>query len=228
MEAIVLAGGRGTRLGNRLQGIPKPMAPIGNRPFLQVLLTRLGAAGCSRIILSVGYLHEVIQRYFGAGFGGMQLEYAIEAEPLGTGGGIRSAMRLAQERNILVLNGDTFLQIDYGKLLKSHIDLDAKLTIAAVKQEDVSRFGALVIEEGHIVSISEKGRGGPGWINGGVYVLKTDMIWPPELPDRFSFEADFLMNYVPTLKPLAFECSGFFLDIGIPADLDRAQHELVC
>ena len=98
MEAIVLAGGFGTRLATRLQGVPKPMAPVAGRPFLEILLTQLQRAGCNRVVLSVGHLHRVIQDHFGASFLGMHVEYAIESFPLGTGGAIRLALAAGQGR----------------------------------------------------------------------------------------------------------------------------------
>ena len=109
MEAIVLAGGFGTRLASRLHGVPKPMAPVAGRPFLEILLTQLQRAGCARVVLSVGHLHSVIQDHFGASFHGMRVDYAIESVPLGTGGAIRLALQQANEESVLVLNGDTFL-----------------------------------------------------------------------------------------------------------------------
>lgn len=226
MEAIILAGGKGTRLTTRLEGVPKPMAPIGNKPFLEILLDRLVAGGCSRAILSVGYLHNVIQQHFGLSYKQMSLEYAIENEPLGTGGAIRKAITAAIEPNILVLNGDTLLDIDYLQFLQFHTGHDSELTIAAVEQENISRYGRLAIEGDRIVSFEEKTQNGGGWINGGVYALKASLIWPSDLPRRFSFESDFLMKDVARLRPLAFKCSGYFLDIGLPEDLDRAQYEL--
>ena len=110
MEAIVLAGGFGTRLATRLHGVPKPMAPVAGRPFLEILLTQLQRAGCSHVVLSVGHLHSVIQDHFGASFRGMRVDYAIESVPLGTGGAVRLALQQAKEESVLVLNGDTFLQ----------------------------------------------------------------------------------------------------------------------
>lgn len=222
----MLAGGRGTRLGDRLQGLPKPMVPVGKKPFLELVLTRLAEAGCNRAILSIGYRYDLIQQYFGKRFCGMEIDYAIEERPLGTGGAIRLALRSVHEASAIVLNGDTLLEVDYGNLLQSHTESDAVLTLAGIKQDDTSRFGSLIIEAGRIISICEKGQGGPGWINGGVYVLKTNIQWPPELPDKFSFETDFLMKRAAILKPRVFTCCGYFLDIGVPEDLDRAQHEL--
>jgi D-glycero-alpha-D-manno-heptose 1-phosphate guanylyltransferase len=226
MEAIVLAGGLGTRLASRLDGIPKAMALVGGRPFLEILLNQLKRAGCTRALLSVGHLGAVIQNHFGASFGGMRLDYVIEDLPLGTGGAIRKALGEAEEEIVLVLNGDTFLAADYGAMLRFHVEEDAELTIAITRQADVARYGGVLVDGKRIVGFQEKGRPVPGWINAGAYVLPREMKWPATLPEKFSFELDYLVPEIGRLKPAAFEVNGFFLDIGVPEDLDRAQTEL--
>jgi D-glycero-alpha-D-manno-heptose 1-phosphate guanylyltransferase len=226
MEAIVLAGGFGTRLATRLSGIPKPMAPVAGRPFLEILLTQLARAGCTRAILSVGYLHEVIADHFGASFGGVALDYAIEHAPLGTGGAIRLALTQAREDAVLVLNGDTFLDADYTGMLRLHATEAAVATIAVVHTSDVARYGGVTLEGHRIVAFEEKGRSGPGWISAGAYVLARKIAWPPALAEKFSIESDFFAPELERLRPAAYKVDGYFLDIGIPEALDRAQSEL--
>lgn len=226
MEAIVLAGGLGTRLASRLQGVPKPMAPVAGRPFLEILLTQLQHAGCTRAILSVGHLHEVIQNHFGSSFQGMQVDYAIETIPLGTGGAIRLALEQANEDAVLTMNGDTFRQIDYAAMMRFHLAEGATATMAVAHQPEIARYGGVVIERNRVVAFIEKGRSGPGWINAGAYVLSRNLEWPEHLGEKFSIETDFFMREVAQLRPAAYETSGYFLDIGIPEDLDRAQTEL--
>lgn len=257
MEAIILAGGLGTRLAGRLNNVPKPMAPVAGRPFLEVLLSQLERAGCARAVLSVGHLHEVIEQHFGADFRGMRVDYAIETAPLGTGGAIRAALAQASEdsvheASVLVLNGDTFLDADYAAMLRFHQATDAQLTMAVTHRGDVARYGGVMLEgvavgEGvvgslgsgspglgsirpssplRVIGFEEKGRTGAGWINAGSYILRKDLRWPENLPQKFSFETDFLAPQIQSLAPAAFPVPGFFLDIGIPEDLDRAQTEL--
>jgi D-glycero-alpha-D-manno-heptose 1-phosphate guanylyltransferase len=226
MEAIVLAGGLGTRLASRLEGIPKAMAPVAGRPFLEILLKQLERAGCGRVLLSVGHLREVIQDHFGAAFQGLALEYVVEEEPLGTGGAIRKALERASEKAVLVLNGDTFLDADYAAMLRFHQAQESALTIAVTRQADVARYGEVRVEERRVVGFEEKGRSGPGFINAGAYVVEKAIAWPAALGERFSFERDFLVPETARLAPAAFEVRGFFLDIGVPEDLDRAQTEL--
>jgi D-glycero-alpha-D-manno-heptose 1-phosphate guanylyltransferase len=226
MEAIVLAGGLGTRLATRLDGIPKAMAPVAGRPFLEILLNQLKRAGCTRALLSVGHLHAVIQDHFGASFRGMRVDYVIEDVPLGTGGAIRKALSHAWEEIVLVVNGDTLLQADYAAMLQFHSAEHAALTIAITRQPDIARYGGVLVEGKRIVGFQEKGRSGPGFINAGAYVLQREMQWPPTLPEKFSFELDFLSPEISRLAPLAYEVDAFFLDIGVPEDLDRAQTDL--
>lgn len=226
MESIVLAGGFGTRLASRLQGVPKPMAPVAGRPFLEILLTQLRRAGCSRVLLSVGHLHQVIQDRFGTSFLGMRVDYVVESVPLGTGGATRLALAQAREDSVLVLNGDTFLDADYAEMLRFHTAEKAEVTLAVVHQPNVARYGGVVIEAKRIVGFEEKGRTGAGFISAGTYVLNRNLAWPPTLAERFSIESDVFVPEVARLRPAAFKVAGYFLDIGIPEDYDRAQTEL--
>ncbi len=226
MEAIVLAGGLGTRLKNKIDGLPKPMAPVAGRPFLEILLNQLAHSGCTRVILSVGHLHDVIENHFGAAWRGISLDYSIESAPLGTGGAIRASLAHATEENVLILNGDTYLQADYAGMMGFHAGQCAQMTIAVTHQPDVARYGGVILHQDRIAGFEEKGRTGPGWINAGTYVLARHIAWPASLPEKFSFETDFLAPEIARLRPAAFRVDGFFLDIGIPEDLDRAQTEL--
>jgi D-glycero-alpha-D-manno-heptose 1-phosphate guanylyltransferase len=174
----------------------------------------------------VGHLHEVIQNHFGASFQGMRIDYAIETVPLGTGGAIRLALEQASEQSVLVLNGDTFLQADYADMVRFHESEDAQVTIAVAHHANIARYGGVVVEQKRIVAFQEKGRSGPGWISAGSYVLSRNLDWPSNLGEKFSIETDFFVPEVARLRPAAYEVRGYFLDIGIPEDLDRAQTEL--
>jgi D-glycero-alpha-D-manno-heptose 1-phosphate guanylyltransferase len=226
MEAIILAGGLGTRLASKLNGLPKAMAPVAGRPFLEILLCQLQRAGCAHVLLSVGHLHHIIEDRFGASFQGMPLDYVIEDVPLGTGGAIRASLSQATEESVLVLNGDTFLQTDYSAMLAFHADQGKAITLAIAHQPDIARYGGVLVREGRIAGFEEKGRSGPGWMNAGAYAIRRNVEWPLSLPEKFSFEVDYLMPEVAALSPAAWQADGFFIDIGIPADLERAQAEL--
>jgi D-glycero-alpha-D-manno-heptose 1-phosphate guanylyltransferase len=223
MEAIILAGGLGTRLRGVLPDLPKAMAPIRGRPFLALLLDQLAGAGFRRVILAVGYRHEAIRRYFGERQDRVDLRYSVETEPLGTGGAIRLALGQADSPQTFVLNGDTYAEVDYASMLLAHRTAAVALTVAVHEVADVGRYGALDVCDGRIRGFLEKGRGGPGMINAGVYLLSTGLLAGYDLPGAFSFETDFLMRYVHDLRPLAFATGGTFIDIGVPEDYARAQ-----
>jgi D-glycero-alpha-D-manno-heptose 1-phosphate guanylyltransferase len=226
MEAIVLAGGLGTRLASVTHGVPKVLAPVGDRPFLELLLRRLQQKGIWRVILSVGYMASMIRGQIGEEFDGLELAYAVEDEPLGTGGAASKALALAHNDSVLVLNGDTFVDLDYTAMLSAHINLEAEASIAVAEVADCSRFGRVIMQEGRVAGFAEKGQSGPGQINAGVYVMNRDVFAAYNMPAAFSLEKDFFAPYIKQLRPLAFVTSGYFIDIGVPDDLARAQREL--
>lgn len=224
MEAIVLAGGLGTRLRAEVPDLPKPMAPVAGRPFLEHVLDRLGAQGVTRVILSVGYRADVIIDHFGEAYRGISLLYAHEAEPLGTGGAIRFALSFATAERVLVLNGDTYLNINYQSLFQECTAKCAALGIVVRLVPDAARYGHCEVADGRLVSFSEKGGSGPGLINAGVYCLARDVFASSgELPSRFSFEQDFVAVRLQKLRPLGFSVEGYFIDIGVPEDFRKAQ-----
>jgi D-glycero-alpha-D-manno-heptose 1-phosphate guanylyltransferase len=226
MEAVILAGGLGTRISSRLKDLPKSMAPIGGRPFLALLLDRLVAAGCARVLLSVGHLRGAILETFGDCYCGMALRYVIEEHPLGTGGAIRLALAQTQGQAALVLNGDTYVEVDFAAIAALHHTACRPMTMTVTHVRDTSRYGGVLIEGGFITGFTEKGFQGPGWINAGVYFLNQDFPWPKNLASPFSFETDVLGPALNQILPAAFQSNGYFLDIGVPEDLDRAQKEL--
>jgi D-glycero-alpha-D-manno-heptose 1-phosphate guanylyltransferase len=225
MEAIILAGGLGTRLRSRLPELPKSMAPVAGRPFLAILLDQMVNAGCGRILLSVGYRREAILETFGGRYKGVPLHYVVEEEPLGTGGAIRLALAEA-EGTAIVINGDTYLDLSVTEMFAFHARTGSTMTMAVTEVEDMARYGGVVIEREHVIGFVEKGHTGRGWINAGAYVLGQDFPWPEGLPRKCSFENDVLVPFVNEMLPGAFRHLGRFLDIGIPEDLDRAQVEL--
>lgn len=213
----------GTRLRNVISDLPKPMAPIAGKPFLRILLDDLIAAGFSSVTLAVGYKHEIIQEYFGDNYRSLRLRYSVERDPLGTGGAIRLALDGTTDSDVFVVNGDTHLELDYEAMRLTHEMSKASLTVAVQTVSDVGRYGSLDIREGRICGFFEKGRTGPGTINGGIYLISRKLFNLYQLPDRFSFETDFLMRNIDALRPLTFPTEGTFIDIGIPEDYARAQ-----
>jgi D-glycero-alpha-D-manno-heptose 1-phosphate guanylyltransferase len=223
MEAIVLAGGLGTRLRGVVNDIPKPMAPVQGRPFLAFVLDQLVDSGFHTAILAAGYRHQAIRSYFGEQYRGLGLVWSVESEPLGTGGAIRLACDQAHSGDVFVLNGDTYLELDYRAMLNAHVGAGAQLSLAVCQVPDVARYGTLEVSEGIVRGFREKGQSGPGWISGGTYVLGPGL--RDRLPKRgaFSFEQALLAPEVQSIRPLAFPTTGLFIDIGIPADYAKAQ-----
>ena len=222
-EAIVLAGGFGTRLRGIVDDVPKPLAPVAGRPFLAWLLDRLAAGGMRRCILATGYLSDVIEQRIGARWQGMEIAYSVEPEPLGTGGAIRLAATRLQGDAAHVLNGDTWLEYDPVALEDTARAAGASMTIALARVDDVARYGAVDIDNGRVTGFREKGESGPGWINAGCYFLGADALAALPVRDAFSFEQDVLQPRVQARAVAAFTATAGFIDIGVPEDYARAQ-----
>ncbi len=223
-EAVVLAGGFGTRLRSVVSDVPKPMAQIAGRPFLELLLANLVRNGFQRIVISVGYLADTITAHFGTDYLGVPLVYAIEDAPLGTGGAIRASIAHCRDECVYIFNGDTYLGLD-----TAHTDAlwaaRHRPIIVALEVQDTSRYGKLQTDaDGRILRFLEKdASGGPGLINAGCYVLPTDVVRDFPGAERFSFEVDFLRDAVVRDEFLVHVTSAEFIDIGTPEDYLRAQ-----
>ena len=226
-EAIILAGGMGTRLRDVVADKPKPMADINGRPFLEYLVKYLASYNINKIILSVGYKSEVIKNYFGEKFNNTTISYAVEKYPLGTGGGISLAMQKAQADDIFILNGDTFFNINLKNLARVHSEKNASLTIALRKMGNASRYGFIAIDENNrIKAFLEKDKlMNEGYINGGVYIIKKSVLLNYNMPEKFSFEKDFLQQYFKSENFFGLEFNDYFIDIGIPSSYKQAQSD---
>lgn len=223
MQAIVLAGGLGTRLRGVVPDLPKPMAPVAGRPFLAWILDRLADAAFQRVVLAVGYRHEAIRSCFGDRYLGMALDYSVEDRPLGTGGAMRLAAERVSTTPVFVLNGDTYLGLDYRAMHRAHVRDGARMTVAVSRVADASRYGAIEIDGGRIRAFTEKGRAGPGFINGGTYLLAAEVLQSIPGGEPSSFEDRVLVARVGEIRPAAFVTDGLFIDIGVPEDYARAQ-----
>ena len=222
----MLAGGLGTRLREMVPDIPKPMAPVAGHPFLEYILNRLVAGGITEIIFSVGYRANAIIDHFGDAYHDVAVSYAIEAEPLGTGGAIAHALHEETNASILVLNGDTFLDIDYEEFIRWYKENPVSIAMVLRKVPDTSRFGSVLLSGERVVGFEEKGKGGPGLINAGVYIVQANVFEELGFSGKFSFETEFLQKLCAVLEPRAFITDAYFIDIGIPEDYERAQYEL--
>lgn len=226
MEAVVLAGGLGVRLRHILQNLPKPMAPIAGRPFLEILLSTLARKGFTRIVLSLGYKADYIQSHFGCQYEGMNLVYAIEEKPLGTGGGLRLAMDKVVSNHVYVFNGDSYLDLEIPEVEKQWNE-DARPIIVGYYVPDVLRYGCLSYKGKLVNGFNEKKLSGPGIINAGCYVLNRNQLDTFPIGKKFSLEVDFLPEAVNCGKFDIFLTNGKFIDIGVPEDYLRAQKELI-
>ena len=227
MNAVILAGGLGTRLSEVVQDLPKPMAMVAGRPFLEYVLDRLIFGGINNITLSVGHKADVIMQHFGNKYCNAVLNYVVENEPLGTGGAIASALHGKGKESVLVLNGDTFLNIDYGKLINWYEQKPAAVAMVLREMPDIGRYGSVVVSGDRVSGFVEKGMVGAGLINAGVYILQPYIYAAFGLSGKFSFETDILQPHCKELSPRAFFTRAYFIDIGLPDDYERAQYELL-
>ena len=232
-EAIILAGGFGTRLKEVVSDLPKPMAPVNEIPFLNYLLNYLSYQGITHIIISTGHLSEKITDYYGAlgkkaTWGGTKLSFSHESTPLGTGGAIKLALVKCKQKNVFVLNGDSFFDFDIKQFAYMHKCKKSFFSLALRQVDDASRYGTVECDYNYKVeSFKEKsGMKIPGKINAGIYLLRKDE-YLKRTADlvNFSIEKDFFEKQLNEEKLLGFKYDGYFIDIGVPEDYTKAQHD---
>lgn len=229
MQAILLAGGLGTRLRSVVSDRPKPMALIQSKPFMEYVVMELKNQGIQEIIFAVGYKGSMVEEYFGNGEAfGFLASYAYEETLLGTAGAIRNGAKFVTEPQVLVLNADTFYRLNYGRLwkLKQENGLDMALVLRQV--EDISRYGEAVLDAGQMLTaFNEKtAEVRSGTINGGVYLLSMDLI--QEIPEgKVSLENEMIPKWMKDGKSLGgFVNDGYFIDIGVPEDYYRFMDDV--
>ncbi len=226
MEVVVLAGGLGTRLRSVVSEVPKCMASVLNKPFLHYLLRYISKYEVSKVILSVGYLKEVIFNWIDEVKSEFTFEivFAVEEEPLGTGGGIAFAMQDVVGDNCVVLNGDTFLDVDLDDLMQNHVNLKSKVTVALKEMTCFSRYGNVIYNSDNVIqSFIEKKYTEKGHINAGVYVINKDYLNQITSKEKFSFEEEVLTPGAKRNDLYGYVTDGYFIDIGIPEDYNKAQ-----
>lgn len=229
MDALILAGGLGTRLAQAVGDRAKPVADVGGRPFLAFVLEHL--ARClevRRAILCVGHRAESVEAAFGARFGRLALDYSREDRPLGTGGALRRALlRAAPRAPVLAMNGDTFFPVAIDRLLGFHRSEKPAATVAVARVDDSERFGSVRLAGTRAAEFVEKGAAGTGWINGGLYVLGGPAIERlRQSPESFSLEREVLPALAASGGLAAYRARARFIDIGVPRDYRRARRLL--
>lgn len=225
-EAIILAGGLGTRLRGVISDLPKAMAPVAGRPFISYVIDYLRMQGIEKFIFSLGYKHEVITSYLQEQYSTLQYESVIEEEPLGTGGAILLSTKKATTQNVLITNGDTLFKVDLDNLISKHTSFNAECTLVLKPMGNFSRYGVVDLdEEGKVCSFKEKQFYSEGLINGGCYLLNVDDFLQYSFPEKFSFETNYLEKYYKKKDIYGIVEDAYFIDIGIPEDYERAQEE---
>lgn len=227
--AIILAGGFGTRLQEVVSDVPKPMAPVAGRPFLEYLLDYLRHFDFEEVMLSVGYKADVITKHFGTAYKGMKLVYAVEHTPLGTGGAILYSFSKTQNTQALILNGDSFLDVDLSEVYTHLAQSQAEGAIVLREMPRPDRFGTVECDSnGMIQSFREKQQGlALGLINAGIYILDRSTFSRFGLEGKFSVEEDLFKPHVHRMHLLGFVSHGYFIDIGIPEEYERAQQDFL-
>lgn len=223
-EAIVLAGGFGTRLAHVVPDVCKPMAPVAGRPFLRFIMDQLAAAGFDRAVVADGYRREQIEGFFGPAYRGMAIEYSPEDTPLFTGGAVKRALSRCDSDWVFVLNGDTWLDVDFAAMEAAACDAPEVVSsvIAVKRMHDFERYGTVDVDsDGTLTAFHEKRPCKEGLINAGVYLLRRDAL--NSMPEKFSLESDYFERVVGDGALHAAGCSGGFIDIGVPEDYELAQ-----
>ena len=222
-EAIILAGGLGTRLRSIVSDVPKPLAPVAGRPFLAWMLDGLVTQGIRRTILATGFRGEDVAAFCGDQWQGMQLVYSQEPTPLGTGGAIALAFSRVKGDASVVLNGDTWLAFDLADFDQAWQTSNTRLGIALAEVADVSRYGSVDVTHERVTGLVEKGHAGAGYINAGVYGIRRTLLDDFPACVNFSFESEVLANTVKHEAVFGYMRTRDFIDIGVPLDYERAQ-----
>ena len=228
-EAIILAGGLGTRLRPAVPDLPKCMAPVAGKPFLHFVLQYFQKQGISKFVLALGYKHQLIERFIRDDFAkqGSAIQFSIEKEPLGTGGAVNLACRQIEGMSFLLVNGDTFFGINVKALSEFHQSQRADCCLSLKPMARADRYGIVLLnQDDSIRRFEEKKAHSSGLINGGVYTLQTESFVKENLPEKFSFEKEYLEKLYSLRRMFGFRQDKYFIDIGLPEDYERAQIEL--
>ena len=224
VTAVILAGGKGLRLRKVVSDRPKVMAQINGKPFIAYLLDQLVAAGIGRVIISTGYMADILEDTFGTRYNDLHVDYSREVTPLGTAGALKLAGQTVATKYCLVMNGDSYTEFDPVSLFRFHKQKNANILLLVRLASSTSRFGIIQMnEQNEIVRFVEKGDSkGPGFINAGVYIMKTSAF--EKIPDKkpYSLEYDFFPSMIGK-SIYSYETAGNFIDIGTPKSYAQAE-----
>ena len=223
-ECIILAGGLGTRLRSVVVDLPKVMAPVNERPFLNYILEKATNEKIEHLVLSTGYLHEKIEEYISTSHAEKNISFVIEEEPLGTGGAIAFALHQCMSEEVLIVNGDSFFNIDYRRFFNDHHQKHSDFSIAMKPMFNFDRYGTLnITNDGKIKAFLEKRSMQEGMINAGIYIINKKHFLEMNWPYKFSMEKDYMEKYFSSVPMYGFAYDEYFIDIGIPQDYAKAQ-----
>ena len=227
-EAIILAGGFGTRLKDTVPDLPKCLAPVKGQPLLYYIITYLLDSGVDKIIFSLFYKSELVIKYIKDEFSFINYEFVIEESALGTGGALALALNKAKKDNVVVVNGDSIFKIDLDNLFLFHNEKNASFSIGLKKMINPIRYGTVTMQEsGKILNFNEKDQFiRDGIINGGVYIINKNIFLQNLNLSTFSLETDYLMIDTVNKNIYGKIFENYFIDIGIPADYLKANLEL--
>jgi NDP-sugar pyrophosphorylase family protein len=225
VTAAILAGGLGTRLRSVVAGRPKVLASVGGRPYLTHLLDQLAAASVREVVLLTGHAAEQVRDTLGESHAGLRLVYSAEPAPLGTGGALRNALPHLSAQTVLLLNGDSYCDVDLAALVQFHRAESAEASLVLVRVPDASRFGQVRMgRTGRVLRFEEKGETQvSGWINAGVYLIDRALVAEVPPGRAMSLERDLLPGWVAERRVRGYRCDGRFLDIGTPESYAEAE-----
>ena len=226
-EAIILAGGLGTRLKTAVPDVPKCMAPVNGKPFIAFVIEHLQSQGIEQFIFALGYKHEIFKSFLATKLTSNNYLLSVEPEPFGTGGAIKFACLKTTGKNVLIVNGDTLFKADITKLAPFHAMCGADCTLSLKPMQNFSRYGIVELNKDYSInSFKEKQYYKQGLINAGLYVLNTSKFLKEDLPDNCSFEKDYLEKYYKERRMYGVIQNEYFIDIGVPGDYEKAKLEL--
>ncbi len=224
--AILLVGGRCTRLGSLTDQTPKPLLEVAGQPFIYQVLDHLASQGIKRVIFATGYLALQFDAKVGVRYRDMKLRYSREDTPLGTGGALARAFATCDDERAYVLNGDTLFKADLGILGQVHESQGAAFSLVLRRVADASRYGSIACMGYRVTAMHEKGARGPGSINGGIYLVDRKPLLADAPAEAFSLERDLLPRWVARGAVAGVHSDAYFIDIGIPADLTQIRRDL--
>ncbi|MBK8349822.1 MAG: nucleotidyltransferase family protein [Saprospiraceae bacterium] len=226
-SAVILAGGLGTRLKSAVPDLPKCLAPVAGKPFLDHVITYLLSCNVTKFVFALGYRHEMVLEHLQSYWPQLDYTYTVEQYPAGTGGAISLASVMITADDFIVVNGDTLFKADLDHLMACHFSTDALVTLVLKPMKDFDRYGTVQLDKTQTVTLfCEKKYMTEGIINGGVYAINKSKLIALNLPPKYSFEKEVLEKHAGSGVIKGVISEAYFIDIGIPEDFKKADTDL--